>query len=509
MPIVLPSPLPPVQGSADQIQQQGSAIVTASVQGVQLHVIGPDVMDKALLEAAITSASSMSDAVRLIQGLYYAAGYPAAGVVYALAEPNLYVLVTLGKVTKVEAPEPYDKYFAGVVGADPLTDEALEPRRTLASIYADRAGESVNPTLIPDEAGGAVLRLEPTDNGPSRSTVGAEFGNPGNRFVGRYFVDYFARHSFTTGDEIKATGRHALEGISDDNESADGYNEHALGWSKVTTLGLFGLTGRYVAYQQDFGTSLDGEIIQGELGWQYLVAADFSKRWTVGAKADYTRKDFSTTFEELTIQRQEYGSAELSTDYALALNPTGVRTDITVSLAVRSGLGDDKTDVAVTAADLGYLLFRPTLTARAQLSEYFALGLAATGQYSGDTLPEQQQWVIGGVGNVEAYLPGVAAGDTGGLARAQIELTSIPLGAFTLTPRVFAEYGFATFENDIAGQESDDQTLADAGVSLSFTYGKYLDGSVSYAESFEEDGIPQEVLDQADANVFFRIGAKF
>lgn len=563
MPIALPPPLPPMQGSAEVIQQQGSAYVTAAVQGVNLHVIGPDAVSQSDLEAAITASQSMSDAVRLVQGLYYAAGYPGVQVTYALVEPDLYVLVKLGAVSKVEAPAPYDRYLAGVVGAEPLTDDALEPGRTLASLHADRAGQTATPSFIADEAGSMVLRVEPHDGAPKRSFVGAEFGNPGNRFVGRHFLDYFATTSLTTGDEFRATGRHVLEGLSDDR-GAKGYHEHSLGWSRVTPWGLFGLSGRYVGYQQNLEipglvdggggaggsigdlldglldglpdgplsnllvglrdllpdqfpgpdsdadlVSFDGEIYQAELGWTYLLAADFTSRWTIGAKVDYTRKDFATTQEDFSVQRQEYGSAEISTDYTTALRPLGVQTELGGSIAVRSGLGDDETDDPFTAADLGYLLYRPTLSARAYLHEWLTLSLVATGQITSDALPEQQQWVMGGVGNVEAYLPGVASGDTGGIARLQFELKGLTLGAATIKPRLFAEYGVARFEEAVFGQPTGTQAIGDGGVSLVMGLGPNFEAAVSYAESFSEEDIDQEILDDADANVFFRVGAKF
>ncbi|WP_420465856.1 ShlB/FhaC/HecB family hemolysin secretion/activation protein [Panacagrimonas sp.] len=515
MPIALPPPLPPMQGSAEVIQQQGSAYVTAAVQGVNLHVIGPNAVSQSDLEAAITASQSMSDAVRLVQGLYYAAGYPGVQVTYALVEPDLYVLVKLGAVSKVEAPAPYDRYLAGVAGAEPLTDDALEPGRTLASLHADRAGQTATPSFIADEAGSMVLRVEPHDGAPKRSFVGAEFGNPGNRFVGRHFLDYFATTSLTTGDEFRATGRHVLEGLSDDR-GAKGYHEHSLGWSRVTPWGLFGLSGRYVGYQQNLEIpgfpdliSFDGDIRQAELGWTYLLAADFTSRWTIGAKADYTRKDFSVTESDESVQRQEYGSAEISTDYTTALRPLGVQTELGGSIAVRSGLGDDETDDPFTAADLGYLLYRPTLSARAYLHEWLTLSLVATGQITSDALPEQQQWVMGGVGNVEAYLPGVASGDTGGIARLQFELKGLTLGAATIKPRLFAEYGVARFEEAVFGQPTGTQAIGDGGVSLVMGLGPNFEAAVSYAESFSEEDIDQEILDDADANVFFRVGAKF
>ncbi len=547
MPIALPPPLPPVQGIAEEIQQQGSAYVTAEVQEVQLHVIGPDVVSKDVLTLVITSAATMSDAVRLVQGLYYAAGYPGVQVSYALVQPDLFVLVRLGAVAEVEAPAPYDRYLSGVVGADPLTDDALEPGRTLASLHADRAGQTATPVFKADEDGRMVLRIEPQDGAPKRGFIGAEFGNPGNRFVGRHFLDWFASHSLTTGDDFRATGRHVLEGLSDE-PGAGGYHEHSLGWSRVTPWGLFGLSGRYVGYQQILdlsGTapeplggggllssllspvfdlltgllgpanvadpvSFDGNIRQAELGWTYLLAADFSSRWTVGSKVDYTRKDFSTTFfGEQTVQRQEYGSAEVSTDYSTLTHPLGLQTELGGTLAVRSGLGDDKTDEPLTAADLGYLMYRATLSAKTQLHEWVSMSLVATGQVSGDRLPEQEQWVMGGVGNLEAYLPGVAAGDSGGVARLQFELKGLSLGTLTVRPRIFAEYGVARYEEPLVGQASGTQAISDGGVSLAMSLGPSLEASVSYAESISEDRIEQSVLDRADANVFFRVAAKF
>lgn len=512
MPIALPAPATPELGTVEAVRAQGTAYVSAAFQQTQIHVHGPDVVPKERLEQAITGAGNLSDAVRRIQAAYYLAGYPAARAVYALAEPDLYVAVTLGKVSRVEAPEPYAAYFNGLKSSDPLTDEALEPGRTLASVHADRAGQAANPTFVAEGAD-TVLRVEPNDSGPKRSSIGAGFGNPGNRFVGRHFADWFAKHSFTTGDEMRFTGHHAMEGL-DDDEGAAGYHEHTAGWSRVTPWGIFALNGRYVGYQQRLEvptvglTQFDGDIREAELGWTGLMHSSFSSRWTVGAKVDWTRKDFATTVDDIVVQRQEYGSVEGSTEYAHTLRPFDLPTELSAGVVVRSGLGSDETDNPTKAADLGYLLFRPTLSAKVKLGDTFSLRGAVTGQFSGDTLPEQQQWVMGGVGNVEAYLPGVGSGDIGGLARIQLETTPYEFLQVKVVPRLFVEYGMAEVENPLAGQPDDTQSIADGGVSLSFLYGP-LEASVSYAESFEEDGIDEAVLEDADANAFFRVAVKF
>lgn len=514
MPIALPAPATPELGSAETLRAQGGEYVTAAVLQNQVHVFGPDVVSKETVEQAITGAENLSDAVRRIQAVYYLAGYPAARVVYALAEPDLYVSVSLGKVTKVEAPEPYAAYFDGLAGADPLTDEQLEPARTFASLHADRAGQSANPAFIADGEG-SVLRIEPNDNGPGRSSMGLGFGNPGNRFVGRHFLDWFAKHSFTTGDEIRASGRYGMEGLDSDEPTSDGYNEHTLGWGKVTPWGLIAAQGRYVGYQQvlsitgiDDPVKFSGNIREGELGWSGLLHSSFYSRWGVGAKVDYTRKDFAVTLTDQTLQRQEYGSVELSTQYSYILNLLDLPTELSAGVAVRSGLGDNKTDKPITAADLGYLLFRPTASIKSNVSEWLALRLMLFAQITDDTLPEQQQWVVGGLGNIESYLPGVASGDSGGVARFQFEFKSYDVATVKFAPTLFAEYGYSKYENPFDGQDGATQSLADGGVSLAMSRGPF-EASVSYAESFHEKNVAKDVLHDSDANMFFRLAMKF
>lgn len=512
MPIALPAPSTPELGSAETIRGQGSAYVSAAFQQNQVHVIGPEVVAKETLEGAITGAENLSDVVRRVEAAYYLAGYPGVRVVYALAEPDLYIGVSLGKITKVEAPERYQPYFDDLAGADPLTDEKLEPGRTFASLHADRAGQSATPTLVPD-GDGSILRIEPDDKGPERSAMGAGFGNPGNRFVGRHFADWFVKHSFTTGDEIRVTGRHGVTKM-DDEDGARGYGDFSVGWGKVMPIGMVALQGRFTGYQvavealnvpQD--VKLTGNIGEVELGWTGLLHSSFYSRWGVSAKVDYTRKILEIASTEEDIQQQEYGSVEAATQYSQIVRPLDLPMELSAGVMVRSGLGDNKVDQQRVLADLGYLLFRPTLGASLRLGEFATFRLAAIAQITDDTLPEQQQWVMGGIGNIEAYLPGVATGDSGGLARLQWETDAQSLFGFAVTPRLFVEYGMAKFENG-DGDAGDNQKLADGGASLTFTLGGF-EAAVSYAESIQEKKIAKDVLHDSDANAFFRVAMKF
>ena len=58
-----------------------------------------------------------------------------------------------------------------------------------------------------------------------------------------------------------------------------------------------------------------------------------------------------------------------------------------------------KGSYALTRADVNYWLARPSYSLRSQGNPFTAeLQLAA--QYAGVTVPEQQQWIVGGVGNL-------------------------------------------------------------------------------------------------------------
>lgn len=512
MAVTLPPELPPQELAVEQLQQQGSEVAAFSFQENRVHLLGPQVLSADAAASAAVNATSLSDVVRNLASLYYAAGYPAAQLTYGLSGQDLYVVARLGQITSVTGPEEIKPYFDGLVGVAPLTDNALEPRRALASIHANRAGVEVEPVLTPDASGnGYAMDLKPLPLSPDPTTLKAEFGNPGNRFVGRHFLDLDIRHGFATGDEFAATWRSALTGLNEHDDAED-FHEETLSWNRVTRLGIFGLSGRNIDYSIDVGAvPVNGDLQQAEAGWLFPLAASFSSRWTVNAKVDYTKKELSLQANGLVAQDQEYGSAEAGTAFAYTYALGGTRfADFDAGVAVRKGLGNDKTDELTTAADLGYLLFRPQASAKLAFDEHLSTRLDLYAQITSDTLPEQSQWVMGGIGNVYSYLPGVATGDSGGLARLQVEYKDIGGDVFglRLTPRAFVEYGYTKFENSVAGQISGTPSIADAGVELSASLSSWLDASIAYAKSFHDKDIDQDTLDDSEANLYFRVALK-
>ncbi|MDB5969238.1 MAG: hypothetical protein JWQ90_1688 [Hydrocarboniphaga sp.] len=511
MAVTLPPVLPPQQGAAEQLQQQGSEIAAFAFQNYQVHLLGTPVLSPEAAASAASGAESLSDVVRNLGALYYGAGYPATQITYGLAGQDLYVVATPGRVTSVTGPAELTPYFQHLVGTAPLTDDALEPRRALASIHADRAGMQSEPVLSSDgSADGYTMDLRPLPDSPDPTSLKAEFGNPGNRFVGRHFLDLDIRHAFTTGDELAATWRSGLPGLNGDDDAED-YHEESLSWSRVTRWGIFGLSGRNVDYSIDIGAvPVNGDLQQAEAAWLFPILGNFQSRLTVNAKVDYTNKEVSLRSNGAVAQSQEYGSVEAGSAYSHIISLGGTQhLDLDAGVAVRKGLGDDKTGEPTTLADQGYLLFRPQASARYAFDEHLSTRLDLYAQITSDTVPEQSQWVMGGLGNIVSYLPGVATGDSGGLARLQIEYKDLgDVYGLTFTPRVFAEYGYTKYENTIAGLPDGTPTIADAGAELVAAYASWLEASVAYAHSFYDKDIDQQTLDDSEANLYFRLTLK-
>lgn len=533
MAVTLPPVIPPQQAEVAQLQRQGAESAAFDFQSWRVHVLGPAVLDRDTLASATQEAATLSDVVRNLAARYYEAGYPAAQLRYGLAGSDLYVVATLGKLARIEGPQALKSYFEDLAGLDPLTDSAFEQRRVLATAHADRAGLQVEPVFRPDPSGDAyTMTLEPVPEAPDPTRFKIELGNPGNRFVGRHFLDLDLRHGLASGDEFNATWRTGLKGLNDD-EAADRYDEEMLSWSRVTRYGIFGLSGRNVDYRIDLRAESDrplyrllrnllpflppntgeqpikGDIQQIEAAWAYPLAADFHSRWSVNAKLDYTLKELELRDSDARIQHQEYGSIEAGTAYGRTIDIGERRLDLDGGLALRKGLGSDETDEATSLADLGYLLWRPQLSARLSQGD-FSTRLELYAQLTGDSVPEQSQWVLGGLGNLASYLPGVAVGDSGGLARLQVDYRLFGKGErHALVPRAFVEYGYARFENPQAGLPGGTPAIADAGVELAFSYSGWLDASLAYAESFHERDIDKQTLDDADANIYFRAALKF
>lgn len=523
MSIALPPPATPQLGTIEQLQPQASSGVVVAYQNYQLHVAASGVLDESTLNKVVMAADNISNAVRNIASAAYAAGYPAAQVLYVASGKDVYVVVKPGEISSVRANDALHPYLDGMESAKPFKDSDLENHRTLASMLTDRAGYDIYPVFEPDGNGGQVLDLEKNVQRHDPTRINIDFGNPGNRFASRYFLDLGIKTASNYGDEFGLTWREGLPNV--DTATGGDYHEQNLSWNRVTPHGVIGLAGRYVNYSFiSAGIPLLGRIWTTEAIWLYPIYADFTTRWTAQGKVDYTDKkgelDRTSTTLRSEYQREQYASLEAATSYARNLQFLNHLWGFESGVTVRKGLGDDVVQTTIpTHNDEGYLLFRATSNLKlywqsnliTSWNPVFITGLELSGQYSKDTVPEQQQWVLGGQGNLTTALPGVAVGDKGYLVRAYTEagIAAPYIAGLDFRPRVFIEHGAATFESAQVGQPNGSQGLTDIGLELNVKYRQWLDGSIAYARDISDSNITDSTLSSANARVYFKVGVKY
>lgn len=505
MPLDLPPPPEPSPRPLMDIRQ-GAATHVVHFQRYRIHIYGDLKIPVDTLSRAVSQADTVSNAVRRIGLAFRAQHEPLPSVHYALVGQDLYVHVTAGRVSGTAVPEPLTAYFDDLPNDRPLRDSDLEPARALASVHADRAGLHAA-SQFGEADDGYTLGVQFLEEAEDRARVQFALGNPGNRFVGRHFAEFDITKGTEEGDELRVFWRQAVKDLNEAGRPGRDYAEQHGAWSRVTPWGIFGAGGRYVRFDQRFsGVEFDASLFQGELTWSTIAYADFKQRLSVQLKIDRTLKETELSTDGTDIQREPYDSVEgvaawARSGYWLSQQ----RFDLETGLSVRHGVNDFSTPV--TQAELDYLLYRPNLRLASTVSGQWRLQWQASGQITDNRLPEQQQWVLGGVGNLHAWLPGVAVGDSGWLSRLELRSPDWTSGDGRLRLRAFAEAGSSRLEN--RNTTNPTIQLADAGLALEWHYQDWAELHLAAAAPLSDSGIDTATLNELEADFYFRIALRY
>ncbi|MDB5971888.1 MAG: hypothetical protein JWQ90_4338 [Hydrocarboniphaga sp.] len=518
MSVDLPPPIPAEPVEISEIRRQGDDFVSVAVQKYQVHIIGPALVDRTGLADSLGAAVKLSEVVEIVRANYYKAGYPGTRVRYAAVDHDIYVQVIEDPIVRIEMAQPYASYFSGVAEKAPLTDAMIEPARTLASELADRTGSTAQ-LILAAESGGLALGLaqQPSDRSPLHFDAG--FGNPGNRFLGRYFASAAASLDTRWGDSLRVSTTDVVRGL-DGRSDGVSYGGYTLDWSRVTPAGIFGISGQTLRYRQELPATatglaallgfadpveLHGALDQVEASWATILAAGFDHRVGVTLKADYVDKRVHAENPESTVQSQEYPSLEAGLQFLKAVPLFDEKLQLSGGLSARKGL-DGGRSPSPEQADLGYVLLRPSVRLEMSMDQGWGGSMSLSGQLSRDSVPEQQQFLGGGVGNLDGFLPGALIGDEGGLARLQVDAKTFRSGNFSLTPHAFVEVAGASLHATPLNS-SEHSTLADAGISLDLSYRTWLTAAVSSAMPIAHHGYSSTELHNERSDIVFSLSA--
>ncbi len=425
----------------------------------------------------------------------------------------------------------YSRIFEKFEGERGLTESDLEPRRVLAELKATRAGYNMTGkySIDPDnpEAFTWTIDGEPIPE-HNDFKFGASFGNPGNRFLGRYFSLANASYAAPNGDTFSLGYAHGFTNLGS-SRGGENFNRGDFNYATVTRWGLYGINAAYTDYgisnlvgqQPDGGPDLipgdkeDAEIVEVSLvGNQFLYAND-SSRVVLEQQLEYVDSviEFSDpdVLDNMEIQDEQYGAARLGTTASHSWKLFDHNGNLNGGVGYKRGFGGHvRTDFDGLGDPLrtkNFDIIDGKFDTAYELPWNMLIGLNLKGQLSlDDRVPQQQQWVLGGPDNLSAFLPGILVGDGGNL-RLQLprgELFNRLRYRFTL----FAEAGVSKFEK-ASGQTRGIRSASDAGVKLEIALYENLQVTVHAARKISDNNIPDEVLEQSESDVFFNMRAQF
>ena len=541
MPLDLPPPLPPQQAEVVVLEKrhagaQKNQIIELAVDQYRLLISGNTYLSEARIREVTQVAKTPSQAILLLNALYAADGYLFVHVQYARQQNTIYVQVNEGYLAEVEAPPTLQPYFEPFEGQRGLTASDLEPRRVLAELKATRAGYNMTGkySIDPDNPEAFTWTIdgeEIPDYNPFK--FGAAFGNPGNRFLGRYFGTTNASYSAPNGDTFNLGYAHGFTDLGS-SRGGENYNSGSFNYATVTRWGLYGLNASYTDYgisnlvdgvnggpDPFVGDEEDATILEVSLvGNQFLFAND-QTRVLLEQQLEYVDSVFEFDQDRTIgtqtgrdIQDEQYGAARIGSTLSHSWQFLERNGNLSGGIGYKRGFGGHvRTDFDTFGDPLrtkDFDIIDGKLDTAYELPWNMLLGLNLKGQLSlDDRLPQQQQWVLGGPDNLSAFLPGVLVGDGGSFGNLRLQLPRGELfNHLKYRFSLFVEAGLSKFEK-ASGPTRGIRSASDAGVKLEVVLYKNVQLTVHAARKLSDNNIPDEILEQSESDAFFNIRAQF
>lgn len=502
MAIDLPPAIPPQLATvefATRSSSQGSAH-TSTVGNTAVSIYGNTLLDAEQIDAALAEASNPSQAVLNLNQAYWNAGHLLVTLQYAVRDNELVIGVTEGQLADVIAPESIYPFFDGLIGDSNLTHDEFNDARLLSNMKSQRAGYDINIRyhLEPNAPENVTIIMESEEQEDfDDSGLLVTLGNPGNRFVGRYFGNIEYNHLFDTGAKLSLGWETAITGLSDSEDLNGGldYNRYLVSIDQPTQLGVYGLSYNQTRYGSEDNTGKSESLIVDikATGEQMLIRSErtrISINQAVGHIEDET--EGATTRDE----QHTYVGAGVSW-----LQKLGNYSQFLAGLDVKQGIDGDNS----AGNDSKFTIIKPSFGTKLALFGSVSAKIDLAGQLiDGDqSVPRQQEWVLGGMSSMSAWLPGITTGDEGYFGRAALAWAPNTTGALRFAASVFYEYG----QSQDVGASA--EVLSDAGVRGSLLYGNNTSLDVVVARPIDDDDLDPVLADALEADFFFMARHQF
>ncbi len=562
MAIDFPSALPPQLTTVAEIRiaAGASAPYTGLVNGYDLRVTGKHYLSEEELSVIFDAAKTPSQAIFLMNSLSLRKGHLLVLMQYAPEGSTVYVHAVQATVAGITG-DGIAEYFADLDGDKDLTRAEFERARVMANVKSQRTGVAYSTSFVVDENEPALVSLvfeaDPVDD-YKPTDVFVQFGNQGSRYVGRYFGDIGLIHNFGNGSRVGLGYETAFTDLGESRGGED-YHRFQLTADRPFSSGLYGFTASHIEYSQHLGYSagsssvagsgaicdllaavglcsptttttagqsidLDADINAFALTGEQVLASDFSYRLNSFQRLEYIESQLDISGLG-SLQDETYATVELGAKYFSAENVGDKKLRWSAQLSLKAGVtGDEGTlgsydsfqssymtanpgatsapAVAPAARTAEFVSVLPRIAAKLPLANGSELNASFFAQYANEQLPQQQQWVLGGMKSISAYLPGVLSGDSGYVTELSLQ-QKFNIAGVDVNAGVFVEYGAAWFEN-ASGAAGDTRSIADAGVRVAADLGWGLNAEAVMALPLMDDGFASSSeLERLEADFYF------
>lgn len=551
MAIDLPPAVPPtlVNTSAISDYASSASAYVGKVASFELRVTGDHHLTNAELDKIFEAAKSADQAILLISSATNRKGHLMVNTLYARQQSVIYVHALQARVGDVSGAEAIVPFFDGLEGDADLKRSEFDKARAMADIKSERTGVdySVSYAVSEGDPGvvGMVFEAAP-DEEADRTDLKLKLSNEGSRFAGRYYADAGIKHSTMGGTDLSLDYQVAIPEWGESREGDD-YDQISLGINRPFSFGLYGLRASRAEYTQDFTSSttasscvlaepitgaclipgpagittatsvFDAEIQRIALTGEQVLSSDIDRRLSIFEEVEMVDSEIEDE-SGASLQDEAYTTVEIGARYQRQhLLGSKNLLNYTVSGSAKAGVSDDGGTLESTPNAAGvtvgkrvgdFKVFRPSVAVQVDNRKRTTLDLNFAAQLADDQLPQQQQWVLGGVHSISSHLPGVIVGDSGMFARLGLNHKLVKLDSFNLSAGVFAEYGEANFE-DASGDAGDSISISDIGIRLAATYAETLEVNLVVADSISEKNLSDAFLEATEADFFASVKLVF
>ncbi len=436
-------------------------------------------------------------------------------------------------VATLDAPGQLKPFYSDVTDVN-LTLSALLRDDALASAYSARQGERsrMNFTAIP---GSEAVRMSVDEipiPGAKAWNASVTLGNLGNRYAGRWQAGTSVAYRPGHGSEITANYTQGVPSL-DSASAGTSYKSGGAGVSAVTPWGMYGINYSQTNYQAAKSTSQIPAVVNGvpqlvlleqqqrgtvkslALSGEQILHTTQNTRWSASEGLAYVDDAASvdvfylgTFFPDAPLHDEKFTFVSAGVSLDSKAYVMGRAAALTGSVKLAQGLSGQAVASSLTTrlADPEFFLAQGDIGYEQTLPAELKFGVTLSTQWTANVLPQSRQLVIGGFGNLTAWLPGIASGDRGGQFRARLNSPAIEDGAGTFSLSLFYEAGRVATVN--AASVSPTQSLSDAGIALvgDTPNLQYIFG---YAQPLAANNSDQATRDLLRAHTFFNLTGKW